>query len=261
MDSHRKKLPHVLLSSMKNIPDLSLILPVFNEEDIITPVVKNIQSILQPLPLSYEILLVENESPDRSLQVITTMAKKDKRLRVVTTKKGYGSAILAGIRASYGKNVCYMPSDGQIDATVLVSLWQEFQTKKWDTVKIYRKNRESQVRFFRSKIFNLLSRILYPIRLRDINGSPRIVELTKLKKLNLQSLDSFIDVEFAIKAHYLHWNIKEIPMNNLNRLGGKSTVQLATVIEFIRNLINFNDSSEFLSWKENYAKISNQPRV
>src|SRR5690348_12552669 len=96
--------------------DFSLALPVYNQADIIVPVVKDIEEQLKPLKISYELIVVENESPDNTLEVLRDLAKKDAHVRVVTTKKGYGSAVIAGINAAKGKYVGYMPSDGQIDA-------------------------------------------------------------------------------------------------------------------------------------------------
>ncbi len=232
------------------MPDFSLVLPVLNEEDIIGPVVDSISAQLKKLPISYEIVLVENESTDSSLKVIQGMAKKDKHIVVTTTKRGYGSALIAGIKKASGEYIGYMPSDGQIDVTILPEMWKEVEKKQYDAVKISRKNRESRVRFVRSKIFNILTRILYPIDVIDINGSPRIVAKNKMKQIDLTYPDSFIDTEFAVKAHYLGWKQKELPMKNLDRLGGKSTVQFATVIEFLRNLRDFRNNPQFIAWKK-----------
>lgn len=234
------------------MPRFSLILPVLNEEDIITPVVEDIIKVLQKLKIEFEIILVENESTDQTWQVINKLAQRDKRIRVTRTKQGYGSSVIAGIKVAQGEFVGYMPSDGQIDAKILITLWQEIQSGGCDVVKIIRKNRESAIRFLRSKIFNLLARIMYPIDVVDINGSPRIIETEKLKKLELTYQDSFIDTEFAIKAHLLKWKFEEIPTKNLDRVGGKSTVRMQTVLEFLRNLWNFRQDKNFLRWKERY---------
>ncbi len=236
------------------MPDLSLILPVLNEENIITPVVEDIIKVLESINISFEIILVENESTDQTCQVISKLAEKDERIRVTKTKQGYGSAIIAGIKIVSGNFISYMPSDGQIDSKILTLLWQEIKNSKIDVVKIRRKNRESTVRLIRSKVFNLLTRILYPIDISDINGSPRIVNTEKLKQLELSFTDSFIDTEFAVKAHMLGWKFKEIEMQNLSRAGGKSTVGIHTVIEFLRNLWNLRFDQNFINWQKKIPK-------
>jgi glycosyltransferase involved in cell wall biosynthesis len=231
--------------------DFSLILPILNEEDIIERVVTTLISQLKKSKIQFEIILVENGSTDNTLKVARAMAKKDKRIRVLETKRGYGRACITGIRLAKGEYIAYMPSDGQIDASIFPDLWKEVQSGAFDVVKVYRKNRESRARWFRSKGFNILTRILYfPIPFIDINGSPKIVRADKLRKLDLKYTDSFIDTEFAVKARILKWKVKELPMKNLLRLGGKSTVRFSTVIEFFRNLYNFRMDPQFRHWKK-----------
>lgn len=234
------------------MPLFSLVLPVLDEENIIEKVIDDIKKVLDNSSIQYEIILVENESLDNTWAKINKLAAADKRIRVTKTIKGYGSAVTAGLKIAKWEYVGYMPSDGQIDNSILPILWNEINSSNIDLVKIKRANRESTIRFVRSKIFNILARLLFPIDVSDINGSPRIFKREKLQLLDLKYKDSFIDTEFAIKAHILKWRIKEIPMKNLERTGGTSTVRIKTVIEFITNLINYRLSPELKNWKTKY---------
>lgn len=234
------------------MPELSLILPVLDEESLIEQVVSNIVDLFKENKIDYEIILVENGSTDNSWQVITRLSKNNSRIIAIKTDRGYGSAVLAGLRSAKGKWVSYMPSDGQIDAAILPVLFHDIQNSQYHLVKIKRINRESMIRYIRSKIFNILARIFYPIDMVDINGSPRIFERKFLKILELSYIDSFIDTEFAVKSHLLGWKVKEVPMKNLERIGGKSTVKLNTTIEFLTNLWNFRFDSSLNKWKRKY---------
>ena len=160
---------------------------------------------------------------------------------------------MKGLEAASGEYVSYMPSDGQIDNEILPVLYKEIQTGIYDLVKIKRSNRENLIRLIRSKVFNILARLIFPITVSDINGSPRIFKKDKLSILDLRYKDSFIDTEFAVKASLLNWKIQEIPMKNLERVGGKSTVSINTVFEFLHNLYNFRFSHELDSWKKKNA--------
>ena len=231
------------------MPSFSLVLPVLDEEDIIERVVADIKRVLDKSFINFEMILVDNGSIDNTWDKINTLAANDKRIRLTKTIKGYGSAVLAGLKIAKGDFVGYMPSDGQIENNVLPILWKEINSSNIDLVKIKRTNRESTIRFIRSKIFNILARLLFPINVLDINGSPRIFRRVKLQTLDLKYKDSFIDTEFAIKAHILNWKIKEIPMKNLERTGGTSTVRIKTVIEFITNLVNYRLSPDLKNWK------------
>lgn len=229
--------------------DLSLVLPIHNQATIIAPVVKDIYNILKKGKINNEIILVENGSKDDTLKILNKLAKKYTNTIIIVTKLGYGSAVLAGLKVSKGEYVSYMPSDGQLDPNLVPLLYKTIIKGIYDLVKIKRITRENTIRYLRSKVFNLLTRLLFKITVEDINGSPRIFERKWLSVLDLQFKDSFIDAEMAIKAYYLKWKIKEIPAKTLPRLGGKSTVNFKTVIEFLSNLFNYKFGKNLKLWK------------
>lgn len=226
------------------MPTFSLVLPIHNQADIIEKVVKDIEKVLKKEKIDFELLLVENGSTDETLSTLKKLAKRNSRRRVLVAPKGYGSAVLAGLKKAQGTYVGYMPSDGQLAPDVLPKLLKLVEIGMFDLAKIRRVNRETVWRTWRSKIFNFLTNRLYGnLRMWDINGSPRVFRRSLLRKLRLQSLDSFIDVEFAVKAKRLSLRIIEIPVANLPRLGGKSTVGLATILEFLRHLFTYRPSA------------------
>lgn len=228
--------------------DLSLILPVHNQEKIIIPVVAEIIKDLNKHKIDFEILLVENGSSDKTHIVIKQLASNNSRIQALTAKKGYGSAIIKGLEEAKGKYVSYMPSDGQLDPKLIAQLYKIITVNNYDLIKIRRISRESFIRTIRSNVFNILTRALFKITVVDINGSPRIFLRNWLPILKIQSKDSFIDAEMSIKAYYLGWKIKELPTLTLPRLGGKSTVNFRTVLEFIKNLIYYKKNRSLKTW-------------
>lgn len=235
---------------MVNKTQLSLVLPVHNQAEIIESVVKEIVKVINSIGIGYEILMVENGSSDKTLYVLKQLTKKNNKLKYLVAPKGYGSAVIAGLKKSHGDYVSYMPSDGQLDPKLLIELWGLVTSSNYDMVKIRRITREGPIRFWRSKIFNILARSWHsiPNSISDINGSPRIFKRKWLKELDLTYIDSFIDTELAVKANYLHWRIKEISANTLPRVGGKSTVNYRTVIEFLRNILTFRQTIKWRVW-------------
>jgi glycosyltransferase involved in cell wall biosynthesis len=219
--------------------DLSLILPVHNEADIIGTVMTDIIRMLKNLGITYECILVENGSTDNSLQEVMNIAKIHPHIRVVTAPIGYGSAVIAGLNVARATYVCYMPSDGQIDLSVFPALWELAKTGKWEVVKVHRSNRESFIRTFLSRVFSLLLMIRFATPPIDINGSPRIISKKNIDSLRLHYTDSFIDAEMAVKAHQRGLRIKEIPMICHPRVGGVSTRNWKTYVEFIKNILTY----------------------
>ena len=194
--------------------------------------------------------MVENGSTDNTYTVVKRLDKNNSRIKALTAKKGYGSAIIKGLHSAKGEYVCYMPSDGQLDSKLVSKLYKIITKESYDLVKIKRVSRESLLRSIRSKGFNILTKLLFRIPVKDINGSPRIFLRNWLPILKIQFKDSFIDTEMAIKAYYLRWKIKEIPAITLPRRGGKSTVSIKTVIEFMNNLVTYRKSSRLKKWIE-----------
>ena len=223
--------------------ELSVILPVHNQADIIEPVYRQIRKTLNKLPISYECLLVENGSADRSQEIVSRLAKTYTATKALTAPLGYGSAVLTGLAKARGTYVCYMPSDGQIDLTVLPKLWNLAKSNRWDMVKVKRITRETTPRLIFSRVLAYLTALLFWIPPWDMNGSPRIVLRSKITQLNLTYKDSFIDIEFAVRAHALGWKITEIPMITLPRYGGESTRSWRTFAEFLKNLWGFRISA------------------
>lgn len=234
--------------------EFSLILPVHNESTIIKTVVDEIVAALNKMKISYEIILVENGSTDKSLDVIKELSLKNKGVKTLIAEKGFGSAAIAGLSKAKGKYACYMSSDGQVDLNLISKLWKEIQSDKYDLVKIRRIRRESLVRDLTTWALSISISILFNTKFLDVNGSPRIFLRKHLKKLDLQSKDSFIDAEFLIKISKLNWKIKEIPMKNIERYGGKSTRSINTYLEFIKNIYLYKTSNIITKWKENVAK-------
>lgn len=229
---------------------LSLILPVINEEKIIRPVVKKIIKTLNRVKLSYELILIENGSTDNTLRVLRTLAKENDCLLVKIAPKGYGSSILFGLKNASGKYVGYMPSDGQIDPQVIPQLMRLFETKETELVKVKRISRENILRRYNSKVYNFLANLFFQLNSSDINGDPKIFKRKKLDCLKLSSKDSFLSTELLIKAKYLKWQIKETPIVGLPRAGGKSTVNILTVFEFLRNVFVWRFGTKLNQWRK-----------
>lgn len=219
--------------------ELSLVLPVLNEEKLISPVVRDISHVLKIAKVNYELILAENGSTDQTLKIIKNLAKKDKRIKVIITKRGYGEAILGGLKIAKGKFVGYMPSDGQVNSKVLPKLFNILNRGDADIVGIKRTTRESRIRVLRSRVFNNLTKFLFSLSSKDINGDPKIFPRKYYSILNLKSTDSFLSSELLIKAKILNLRLKEVPTISLIRKEGKSTVNFKTIIEFLRNILRY----------------------
>jgi len=232
------------------VTELSIILPVQNEAEIIEQVFSEIFHSIKKITKKPEFILVENGSSDNSLKVIKKISQNYPNTLWAEAPKGYGWAVLKGLTLAEGKFVCYMDSDGQTNLSTIPKLLEEIKSGKWDLVTVTRQNRESAWRVFTSKLFTEVMALLFNTPKIDINAKPKIFQNKHLSKLSLKSKDSFIDAEFLIKAIKLGFKIKEIPTKTLPRLGGKSTRSVKTYFEFFLNIWRFKFGKALVEWEK-----------
>lgn len=219
--------------------DFSLILPVQNQAEITKAVTAKIVRVLKKHKINYELVMVENGSTDNTWAVLKRLAGANSRIKVFSCPSGYGRAVIYGLNHSSGQYLAYMPSDGQCDPEVLPQVIVTISQPGIDLVKVFRTTRESVLRKLVSRSFNLLANLTFGLKTKDINASPTVFAAKNLKRLQLESPDSFLDTELLIKAKKLNWRIVRLPMRNLNRTGGESTVKPKIILEFLANIIRW----------------------
>src|SRR5882757_6055595 len=101
----------------KKLSELSIFFPFWNEEKNIEAVVEDARKVAEQVASRWEIIMVDDGSTDKTLSIAQKLAKKDKRLRVVThsPNRGYGAALAAGFSAATYKYVVFTDGDMQFD--------------------------------------------------------------------------------------------------------------------------------------------------
>src|SRR6266850_4203697 len=137
-------------------PDISIFLPVFNEEPNLRPLQQKLERALADLGCSAEILYVDDGSTDGSLEVLREIAAKDSRVRVIALRRNYGQtpAMAAGIDAARGQVLIPMDADLQNDPADIVRLLDKID-EGYDVVSGWRKNRQDKL--FTRKIPSMLA--------------------------------------------------------------------------------------------------------
>jgi glycosyltransferase involved in cell wall biosynthesis len=238
------------------IPDrhparFSLALLFYNEEEAILGVISGLQEALDGARADYQLLLVNNGSTDRTPLLIRELTAHDPRLQAVTVEKnlGYGWGAIQGMQAAEGEWVGFMAGDGQVDPADVVRLYRETRPG-YDLVKARRAYRQDGfVRGVISDVYVMTLCLLFDLPFYDINATPLVFPREWLKKLDLQSRDWFLNAEIMVKARILHLSIREITSVFRKRKGGKSNVRLATVFEFVFNILKYRLGRELSQWK------------
>lgn len=218
--------------------NLSIILPVNNEEKGIESVINRVIRVFENKNILYEIICVENGSIDNSFQKLKKISRKYKQLVVYQSKKGWGNAVLAGIKKARGEYCCYMVSDNQVDLRYALTVFEALIKNRYDMVKVERISRENPVRFLNSWFYNLICLIFFGIG-NDINATPKVLKTSLLKKMNLRSENIAIDLELMLKLKKRNLKWLNIPIDSKKRKWGSSTTNIRTVIEMLKYIMMF----------------------
>lgn len=149
----------------------SIILPTYNEKDNIVPLIKSIISSVGKYEKEYEILVIDDNSPDKTATISKNFFSKNKHVKVFVRKKdkGLASAILYGITKSKGKVIVVMDTDFSHDPNMLPKMLSLI--KNYDIVigSRYVKSGggENKKRYWLSRIYNIYLRIILRIKIAD----------------------------------------------------------------------------------------------
>lgn len=161
---------------------ISLIIPVYNEEDNIDPLYNELREVLKSLR-EYEIIFVDDGSTDKTFSILEAISKKDKTIRVIKLQSRYGkgNALQAGLDVCKGEKIIVMDGDGQHDPKYIKDYVEKLN--EFDVVTSVRSGRGGFGPSVSTPFGNFLIRMLFRVKLRDGVGS--MIGFTNRVKENL----------------------------------------------------------------------------
>jgi len=218
-------------------PDVSVFLPVFNEEPNLLPLHAKLNEALKALGRSAEIVYVDDGSTDGSLKILRELAEMDPRVRVVALRRNYGqtAAMAAGIDAASGKVLIPMDADLQNDPADITRLLDKLD-EGYDVVSGWRKNRKDKMvtRKIPSMIANRLISWIGGVPLHDYGCSLKAYRRESLQDVRLYGeMHRFI----PIYASWAGASVTEIPVEHHPRTMGKSKYGLSRTVKVVFDLI------------------------
>jgi len=203
---------------------LSLILPAHNEEENIRYVVEQALEVLPKYTPGFEIIVVDDGSRDKTPKISDELAANDSRVRAIHHKrnKGYGGALTTGFKASTSDFVMFMDSDRQFDIND-IALLAPF-VGKFDIVAGVRMERNDPFhrRLF-AETFNLTVRILFGVRLHDIDCAFKIFRGDLLRSMELTSPGALINTEIQAKARRQGATVEQVGVHHYPRIAGEAS--------------------------------------
>ncbi|MCA9393594.1 MAG: glycosyltransferase [Candidatus Omnitrophica bacterium] len=211
---------------MMNPIRISIILPVYNEEANIQRTVEEAAQWLKQCAgiSAYEIVAVNDGSRDNSGKILERLKTEVENLVVVDYpgNKGYGGALVSGIRVARYDWILLMDSDGQFKMDALAGLLE--YTEEHDIVAGYRRQRQDNfLRIWLGELYTFLAGAFLKVRLRDINCGFKLFRKSFLDVDGINTHAGAFYTHVFMNAHAKNARIKEVPVAHHPRPAGRST--------------------------------------
>lgn len=225
---------------MKRI-SLSIFFPTYNEEqNIRETILRTIQVVEEsPYVSEYEILVVNDGSTDGTERVVRSLALRYPNVKLINHPKnlGYGAALKTGIAAATLDYIFFTDADLQFDIVELQNLLVHLAS--YPVVIGYRApRRDPFMRLLNARAWNLLNRLLFGLKVRDIDCAFKLFKRELVQPLTLRSRGAMISAETLIRLTRKKVPIKEVPVSHLPRVAGSATgAKLSVIVRAFREMV------------------------
>jgi glycosyltransferase involved in cell wall biosynthesis len=217
---------------------VSVFLPCHNEEGNIERVVAALGAELPRIAAQYEIIVVDDGSRDRTGSIADALAAANPSIKVVhhPVNRGYGAAVISGIRACAQPWVVLCDGDGQFEAADIGRL--AARVPDYDVVVGHRVNRaDPAMRRINGRAWSILMRFLLAIRISDIDCGLKLFRRNLLEGIDLQARGAMISAELMANLSGRGARICEVDVHHLPRTSGEqSGASLKVIARAFREL-------------------------
>lgn len=227
---------------MTKFAKLSIFYPMWNEEEYVERAIAAGRRAADGLVADgviadYELIIVDDASTDRTPQLADELAAADPRVRVVHHERNrkLGGAMKTGFAAATGDLILYTDADLPFDMTELPRAVRLMNDYDVDIVSAFRFDRtgEGYTRIVYTFVYNLIIRLLFGTKARDINFAFKLCRARIFDHVELKSEGSFIDAELVIRATRLGYEMLQFGVDYFPRTRGESTLSSPGVIKTI----------------------------
>src|SRR5258708_1665414 len=223
---------------MVKIKELSIFFPFWNEEENIEEVVEKAKKVAENVSQKWEIIMVDDGSNDKTLQIAEKLASKDERLHAVSYQpnRGYGAALTAGFANTQYEYVVFTDGDLQFDFSEVTKFIDKIN--KADIVIGYREKRRDKNLFKRLLLMYLLKvwdKVLFKFTYRDIDCAFKMFKRDAINHLMpLRSEGALVSTEILAKATRKKMKIIEVGVTHYPRqLGHQSGANFPVIVRAV----------------------------
>lgn len=224
---------------VKKLSSLSIFFPAYYDENTVEPLTRACVETARSLTDDFEVLIIDDHSPDKTGEIADRMASEFKEVRVIhhPRNKGVGEAMITGYTEAKKDHVFYTDGDAQYDVRELPLLAEHAQRS--DMVIGYRlKRAEGFRRVFTSRCLHFLIWLFFGIHFRDMDCSFKLIHQRVLKKIRFYTRSGLIDAEMLIQAKRMKVPIVEVGVHHYNRRFGTSRcLRMSLILVMLRDIV------------------------
>ena len=220
---------------------ISIFFPAFNEEQNIISMVERTVAVAENCPYigAYEVLIIDDGSTDATPHLADDLANRFETVRVVhhVVNAGYGAALKTGFHEARMEYVFFTDADMQFDLLEIEHLL--IHVPDYRVVIGYRApRRDPFMRLLNAAGWNMLNRLFFGLRIRDIDCAFKIFERSLLEHITIVSDGAMVNAELLVRLRREGVEIKEVPVSHLPRVYGSPTgAKLSVIFRAIRELL------------------------
>ncbi|MBI5391923.1 glycosyltransferase family 2 protein [Candidatus Woesearchaeota archaeon] len=214
---------------------LSVVIPVYNEEENILPMYTEVSGVLQKLKIPYELIFVDDGSKDQTYSFLHKLHQRDKRIKVIRFRKNFGqtAALDAGLRFAHGEVIVTMDGDLQNDPTSIPFLLNKL-AEGYDAVSGWRyQRRDTLAKKMYSKLANMLRKKLLGETIHDAGCSLKVYRREAVQGLELYGqMHRYIISLVGLKG----FKIGEVKVGHRARIHGKTKYNFKRLLRGLLDL-------------------------
>ena len=222
----------------ENKPNISLFFPVYNDQNTVRIVANRALELLEEVADSYEVIIVDDGSPDSSGDIADQLANEFDEITAIhhAQNRGYGAAMKTGIAASQYEIICMIDGDNEYD---VFDLKKMLKVRNYYMLVIAFRYRKlySTKRIFISFVYNAVLRIVFKSPFRDISTGIRMINRAVFDDVELTSNSPFIGAELTLKSMLRGFPVGEVGIQTFPRdFGHGSATSFKNIIGTIKDI-------------------------
>jgi glycosyltransferase involved in cell wall biosynthesis len=219
-------------------PALSVVIPVYNEDESLEELVASVEQAVKPFAGQYEIVFVDDGSKDGTLEHLKRLSQTHAHIRVFSFRRNLGKsrALLCGFQVAAGTYILTMDGDLQDDPGNLPAMLDQLIAENADIVSGWRRERrDRRLKVGLSRVFNrVMIRLLFGMAFKDMNSGLKLYRADVARALHLYGgMHRFI----PILATEMGYRVAECPVRHNERKYGASKYGLTKVFTEMPDLL------------------------